>query len=151
MVSASKTCRLCFLDLIQCFFSSTPPCSELTHCRKTLRSEPFLQGKTTCDDVARISTTKTTDDVSMISLAVVKVDVMCRLQTLALFGVQCEEWHHMFKPGEAWWVSSLGDNWRQQHPEAQHICWMIGISVSDMILAFAKWWTGNNSTRFNSF
>jgi hypothetical protein len=23
--------------------------------------------------------------------------------------------------------------------------------VSDMILAFAKWWTGNNSTRFNSF
>jgi hypothetical protein len=83
----------------------------------------------------------------MILLAVLKADIMYmyRLQTLA-FGVQDDDQHGMFKPGEIWWVSSLGDDWRHQYPEAQHICEQIGISISDMKAAFSKGWTSNNST-----
>ena len=102
------------------------------------------------DDVAKIVSTKTTHDDSTILLAVLKVDVMCRLQTLA-FGVQNTEQHRMFKPGEIWWVASLGDAWRQQHPEAKHICEQLGISISDMTAAFGKRWTGNEGTPFNLF
>jgi hypothetical protein len=36
----------------------------------------------------------------MISLAVLKADILYRLQ-----------------PGEIWWVSSIGDDWRQQYQE----------------------------------
>jgi antitoxin component of RelBE/YafQ-DinJ toxin-antitoxin module len=57
----------------------------------------------------------------------------------------------MFKPGDAWWVSSPGDDWRQQCPEAQHVCKTIGISISDMNTAFGKQWTGNKGTPFNLF
>jgi antitoxin component of RelBE/YafQ-DinJ toxin-antitoxin module len=86
----------------------------------------------------------------MTSLAVLKADIMYRLQTLA-FGVQDDDQHRMFKPGEMWWVSSLGDDWRQKYPEAQHICELLGISISDMSKAFGKRWTGNQSTPFNLF
>ena len=75
---------------------------------------------------------------------------MCRLQTLA-FAVQNEERHRMFKPGETWWISSLGDGWRKHYPEAQHICEQLGISVSDMTLAFGNRWIGNEGTPFNLF
>jgi hypothetical protein len=98
-----------------------------------------------------ISTTKTTDNFSFISLVVLKADIMCRLQTLA-FGLQNEQRHHMFKPGETWWVSSLGGGWRKKHSEAQRICEQLGITVSDMILAFDKRWTEDNGgIPFNLF
>ena len=56
-------------------------------------------------DVERILTTKeSTDDVSMISLAVLKAEISYRLQTLA-FGVQDDnQQHRMLKPGEIWWI-----------------------------------------------
>jgi hypothetical protein len=86
----------------------------------------------------------------MISLAVLKADIMYRLQILA-FGVQDDDQHRMFKPGEMWWVSSLGDDWRQKYPEAKHICELLGISISDMSKAFGKRWTGNLSAPFHLF
>jgi hypothetical protein len=102
-------------------------------------------------DVERILTTKeSTDDVSMISLAVLKAGISYRLQTLA-FGVQDDNQHRMLKPGEIWWVSSLGDDWRQQYPEAQHICELLGIAISEMSAAFGKRWTAIKTTPFNLF
>jgi hypothetical protein len=35
-------------------------------------------------------------------------------------------------------ILSLGDDWRQQYPEAQHICEQLEISISDMSAAFAN-------------
>ncbi len=98
------------------------------------------------DDVAKIVSMKTTHDDSTISYAVFCLNKINRLQTLA-FGVQNNEQHHMFKR----WVTSLGDAWRQQHPEAKHICEQLGISISDMTAAFGKRWTGNEGTPFNLF
>jgi len=86
----------------------------------------------------------------MITLAVLKADIFYRLQTLA-FGVQDEDQHRMLKPGEIWWVSSLGDDWRQQYPEAKHICEQVGIDISDMSAAFGQRWAANKTTPFNLF
>jgi hypothetical protein len=102
----------------------------------------ILSGKTIHGNVAK-SLRRTTHNISMILLAVLKANIMCHLQTL-VFGVQ-------HKPGEIWWASSLGDTWRQQHPETQHICEQFGVGVLDMTAAFGKWWTGNEGTPFNLF
>ena len=110
----------------------------------------FFQEKSIRDEVVTSSATKTTDNISLISLAVLKADIMYRLQTLA-FGVQNEERHRMFKPGETWWVSSLGDGWRKQYSQAQHICDQLGIPYSDMILAFGNRWVNTSGAPFNLF
>jgi hypothetical protein len=103
-----------------------------------------------CNEVARILSTRTAHDVSKILLEVLKADIGYRLQTLA-FGVQDEDQHHMLKPGEIWWVSSLGDNWCQQYPEAQHICEQLGFTTLDMGADFGKRWTANSAAPFNLF
>jgi hypothetical protein len=86
----------------------------------------------------------------MISLAVLKANILYCLQTLA-FRVQTKDQHRMLKPGEIWWVSSLGDDWRKQYPEAQHICEQLGIAISEMSAAFGKRWTASKTSPFNLF
>jgi hypothetical protein len=98
---------------------------------------------------------KSTPDDGLISLAVLKVDIMYRLQTLA-YAVQDEEQHRRFKPGEIWWVSSLPEDGstmaQPQYPEALHICEQLGITIADMKVAFGKRWaTSSKGTPFNLF
>jgi antitoxin component of RelBE/YafQ-DinJ toxin-antitoxin module len=85
-------------------------------------------------------------------LEFLKTDILFRLMNLA-YAVQNEEQHRMFKPGEIWWVSSLGDGGSvtPKYPEALHICDQLGITVSDMKKAFGKRWTANKQTPFNFF
>jgi hypothetical protein len=143
MVSASKMCRLCISHLIQwtcagCFLPIESTTIQTDTLSKNIGHATFLSGKNdpgrSCDFVGDKN-----DRQHLVDL-LGRLEGRYHVQTLA-FGIQNEQRHRMFKPGETWWVSSLGDGWRKKCSQAQHICDQLGIAVSDMMLAF-----GNKAT-----
>lgn len=150
MLSASKTCRLCVLNLIQwiwtqCFWQLPPPWSKLRHCRKTLRWGPLFQEKTIRDDKKWLTTSRSSPWPSWKSISCTR-SINCRLLRSELNMKKGTACSNQEKPGGFRLLGIISVNNIQR---AQHIYEMLRISISDMNLAFDKLWIGNKGNPFN--
>jgi hypothetical protein len=76
------------------------------------------------------------------------LSITARIREL-VYAVQDEEAHMRFKPGDAWWIITLGASAGKRYPDGVHFCEQIGVSQEDFQFALGRQWRSSKQFPFD--